>query len=510
MKKRIPVKLLTVFICCNILIMPFFSVVFADGTYINLDSSSCILIYSSGNTNLYFSVSNEVRMTIIHDNSTARPYAVSLNPFNYKSSNNDPSCNSGYEYSASYYTYNGVRYYIQSTLNNGSLSVVNPENLIPVNYDSLGQQQAILYTYGDLAVDPEEPSNIGLLNASYYTRISGSGDKSTFNEDVITWDMIDSNGNFLQDYNVEIQAVPGHFEADSKVSLLQETFNNWVSNSDLAVQVYKGSTVPNERSFFWGDIANRFESIKTWNGRFWSLFAKDDYWYQYGWIYQIRLLDEDFEPLTEWQDLYTATAYKPSATNTIENSDDLTPELVNTIEDINDGNNITINWYINNYEINVQPEEQTSKPWWSYILDAILDLISSITGLAGDILAFLGHLIDDILGLFKFDSFSLPDFENEKQNIINNTGMVGETINFTSQLEETIRSAEYVEPKLYYPGFVLMDVQLIPEININLNDYIQSEEIQQIRNTAYLVTDGMIYFSLVLLIKNKVMGVLKK
>lgn len=206
---------------------------------------------------------------------------------------------------------------------------------------------AVYYTYGDGAISPEPEINWGEIIISYRQNIYTEHPEN--NLDMISWNAyMDTAGNDLQGKNIEIQAIAGYFEGSSYADLKQTRFSDWLASTHPAVTMYKGDIELSHQEYDWGMVASNFRSINTLGTWFWNIFTNEGTWYQYGWRYQARLLDEDLKPLTDWQLIYTGNSYSPSATETLTDDEPLTPDDVDTINDINDENGTTNNWYINN------------------------------------------------------------------------------------------------------------------------------------------------------------------
>lgn len=390
-------KHLKVFTIClltlTFLLIPFN--IFADSSYLLMTPDSCFIpgrYHSSSSTTWYyykFSVSNnnDVRFVLINGGSYYRPYFISKEPFSfYESYSYSASCptNISYNNANSFSLDSNTYYYASATgwTNNSIIEYyVNVENF---KYDNLyGNESnsqlktAIYYTYGDGLIEDKPIPNYGDILIDYRCDYFTAGD-GAMNEDILHWKLYDSRGNDIEPLNIEIQAQAGYFTADTLDKLKGTTFENWLESSHPAVTLYKGDTRKQEQIYQWQYVAGMFTSIPTLGTWFWNIFVDEGDYIQYGWRYRARLLDENFEPLTDWQVIYTGNSFNPQATEIFTDDEPLTPDDVETINDINELNNTTNNWYINNTVINNNEYNQT------YQQNVIQNIYNSITGTPDD------------------------------------------------------------------------------------------------------------------------------
>lgn len=429
--------------------------------------------------------------------------------------NSNPSSCSTPTYTVTTGTQSGITMAMINT--NWGVDYRNVFDDIPISdlvYNENTRAEWYEYFFGEGNIEPPGPSYSRPANVAYNTRISGSGAAAANNIDRITWDTaVDSNGTELpQNARVQIRAIPGQYTGTTKQDLLTKAYTDFVIDQTKAVQLVDIIASRGVYETKWSEVTAHFNLPFA---TFYSLIEGDSYWYRNGWIYQIRLQVDDY--FSEWMNIYTATGSGVKEAETITNSDNMTQQLIQQIQTINNLNQTTTNWYISETEINMQPYEEPGsgdKPWWAYLLEAITSLVDSVVKGISNIISSLadlaGDIIDGILGLFSFDSFEVEDWSTQQQQIKDNSGMFGQALDFTHSLQQTFEGVEYQEPILHFDGIELDNVTVIPEQTYNLNDYVESLGLTNFRNIAYLCTDGFIYFSLVLLIIRKLEGIFKK
>ncbi len=513
------------FICSfvsSFLVFMSFPLVFAESeTYLSVEAGECVLVVNKNNTSGFgsykLSVTNNSRVVSIRSGSNIRIYAISNNIntlFDFKNTNINDSCY--VPTNSQSYTYNNVTYsgYNISLTSNDIQYITVP--IMNVVSGLTFEQSAIYYTYGDGAVDPAPPAPVfgNLADVGYNTRIAGSGQSAINNLDTVSWNPeTDTSGNDISYMSVSVRVVPGKYSASSRQNLYEKLYTDFILN-DLGATVL--DTVPVSIGSFsvtWEDVidvlALPFATVA-------SVIDQDGTFIKNGWIYQVRLEGDNYTG--EWQTVFTATSSGVENDLTIIQSTTINQTLVNTITEINQLNNTSNNWYINETTINMSEYTEPSegdKPWWAYLLEAIVSLISKIADWIASIFSAIadlaGDIIDGILGLFTFDSFSVPDFSTHQQNIHDNSGIFGESIDILQTMNQTISNADSsAEPVLYYPGIDLEGVEFIPEITINLNDYVEDLGLTQWHNLAYTCTDILIWTSLIYTIYRKLIGVFKK
>lgn len=393
----------------------------AEGTYINIDANNCTDVGQyqrtrSGTTKTFYTTvisSAPTRFLVFKYNNNFRYYLWSDKNFKYYirtdesySCNISASMNSS-SYNGKYYEYDGGI----SNWNSDTLSNITYENVIELDHLP-NYIEAYEYAYGQYAEDPTTPINYGQIdNLKYYSNLLTSNPAG--NVDTIYWNGYqDTNGNDITGLKIEIKAESGYFTAQDRPSLLQETFANWIRDNKPSVTIYKGTTLQEKVAVEWQTVANKFkQNTETLGQFFWSIFAKEGWYYQYGWRYYARLLDENEDPISEWQELIQATSYTPQATETLTDDEPLTPDDVDTINDINNQNNTTNNWYVNNTVIN---NNEYNNTYQQNIIENIYNILQGTPDgnnqqLATDTQNTVDNAID-----------TENDYTNQLQNQLNN------------------------------------------------------------------------------------------
>ena len=509
-------------LCCLVsvlLVFAFFPAIHADSnTYVLLNGCEKLYNILYGVGDYYWNTDAEVRYTQFYDSSGDyfNSYAVSTSPFSYSIANgNISACPGASTLTSNSTVYNGVTYYYV-TQNWNMVRKGEMYFYSNINPYIAGVDLGIYYTYGSGAVAPEPPApEFGQLsNVGYNTKIAGSGQAAINNVDTVSWNPdTDTAGNDISEMSVSVRVVPGKYSASSRQSLAEKLYSDFVLNTLDATVLDTVTASSGYFSVTWSDVIDKlaipFATIS-------SLVDQDGTFIKNGWIYQVRLEGYGYEG--EWQTVYTATSSGVQNDLTIIQSTTINQTLVNTITEINQLNNTSNNWYINETTINMSDYNKPSegdKPWWAYLLEAIVSLINKliegISSIVGAIANLVGDIIDGILGLFTFDSFSVPDFSTHQQNIHDNSGIFGESIDILQTINQTISNADSTaEPILYYPGIDLEGVEFIPEITINLNNYVDDLGLTQWHNLAYTCTDIFIWTTLIYTIYRKLIGVFKK
>lgn len=284
-----------------------------------------------------------------------------------------------------------------------------------------------------MAIDPEEPLNLGLLQLGYYTKFVTTQDNNYSawrrNVDVITWEPTDTLGNDLGDYEIEIRAVPGVIQSNTKPSLLQKLYTDYVLDGAHAHTLGFYSPYTGQLEVSWEQVSNYFSPIWDQNyGEGWSLnsFLHQEFWYKIGWSYEAALYKKGtLEQVTDWQVIYTVTTTDVKSSDNLIVKPVLAPDFINDLQNLNDHNGTTNNYYIDNTVINMSNgdgTENTDKPWWSYLLEAIVgmlnNLIDLIAGIGRDIINGLFDLVKE-LGVNIVDFFSdlIGNIKNNDQAI---------------------------------------------------------------------------------------------
>lgn len=415
----------------NLLLVSLFNVntVFADTpTYVNV--SGCVTVGQHPYGMLYVLTDHDVRGVVVKDtDGYLYPKFVGQSYFDYSVAYN--SCPLSVNTSS-----NSVQnYYVGSAPSSRNLVSSWPV------VDRLSGQSidvsAIYYTFGSGRVDPEPVINFGQLKIGFSTDIAYSGGNQNAwrkNKDTIYFDRYDTLGNDLFGYNIELQAVPYDVEGSSQQNIISQGINDYVFNTVKAGQLGVWSPGQGSIDFTWEFITDRFSPI--WWSNYednWSLtgWYLSEHWYRVGWAYRARLLDNEENVLIDWQWIYNGTSIDGEDVNNIINNNGLTPELVNSINNINNNNHTTNNNTYNNQVINYYNEDQESDgSWLEALLNGIFstlgNLIDLIKGLFHDILEglwdliktlgvnlidFFSNIIDNIIDLFSQIDLTLPQFE---------------------------------------------------------------------------------------------------
>lgn len=499
-------KRIVQFLCVGSLLVFLFPIgVHADGaTYYSL-GSECITLYNNGSYYYHVEVTSgsDVRVTGYKYGDYYYEYFVSENPFSIKFTwMSSQACSALAPISGS----QSGNYYVVNTQH--QLNQIN-DNLIPFVMTTNSNSNAIYYTFGEGAVDPVVPTIWGdLLDVKFNTSIAGSGSAATNNIDQITWDPVqDSNGNALtSEQRVEIKAIAGNYTASSRNGLFGLGATDFDYNSGIEHLI--GDVAANRGEFHieWSEVIRQLNDGSI--SDFLNIRKSDDVWLKSGWIYQYRFIADDYTG--EWHTIYNGTSAGVQNSINIEQSTQINTNLINTIVEINTLNNSEYqNWTINNTVINMENsdgQETTDKPWWSYLLEAIVSLIDGVLTFLGNL---IGDLISAIIDLFTFDTFDLDvivDFGTEQRESNN---IVGQSINFFDNVVQSAQSMRESDVIISYPGITLFDVELLPAANYNLNDYVEDLGLTDFHNLAYLVTDGSIAICLISLVYRKIMGILR-
>lgn len=388
---------------CSLLINPF--IVFADSaTYYEYSAGSCLILKSSSSSYyMYFNADQDMRLV---RGSYGGVYLVSdkLTHYNSKSmQSSSDSCYSTTPNTLSTYSYNGLTYY-GYTFGAPSSATLNID--IPYFSDITTMSRAIYYTYGDGAISPVEPVVMGDLVTGFYTQFATRGNNidsiraMRSNKDTITWDTVDSDGNDISGilWVVDVRAVPTVYSSTSKNSLLSQSVQDIILGTDR-FDITSISASQGQFSITWGDLVDNY--LQNY-GILQNIFAQlnESEWIQKGWIYQVRLrsLSEDRPYEGQWQTVYNTTSSAPSDAQTImnyyyyTNGNGLNPGVVNSIQNINTTNNTTNNWYVDDQEIDTDPDHS----WIEKLIEALVSLVQSILDFFKGI---FDGLVDLLLGL---------------------------------------------------------------------------------------------------------------
>ena len=353
-------------------------------------------------------------------------YAVSLNPFTCRGSASD-TCTYGVFRDATSFTdvTTGTTFYARQI---GSYAVAGLGSIPITDLTSFGYnagtptgKYVYTYTFGSGAVDPVEPVNWGLVDVKgYQTNVAGQGQASINNVDVISWDnAIDTNGNDITSGNVRIRFLPGEYKAETKNSLIQKTYNDFILD---VVHATDGNVFPvtdGSASFRWSDV------IHTLNLPFLSIYSlinENDAWIKRGWIYEIRLEIDDF--VGEWQPIYASTSSGVKNDMTIVNTTVISQDTITAIQNINNLNNTTNIWIINGQPVDPNPEQtppesDDEKPWWVYLLE----MINNTLGIQNQYINEGTDESQDVVNSFEGDhndlNVTVNDYDDIENTVVN-------------------------------------------------------------------------------------------
>lgn len=500
-----------------------------SATYFPLSANTCLLlgkrIHKTQGNELYYTVVSSVNVRIVRAIRTSESswdlFLVSPVPFNYGYSSNDSlkACNVTLSAASAHENYYFGRFSVSWTSSyDWEWDVDIPIISLPSSdyWDDI-----IDITYGDGAIDPPLPGPVysGLSDLGYSTNIAGSGAAAIQNVDTVQWNpSVDVNGNDISNGIVTVRAVPGKYSAADRATLAEKVYTDFVLDTLGATELGTVSVSAGGFKAPWSTVIDKialpFASIE-------SCLKGDEYWFKNGWVYQIRYTLDDFT--SDWQTVYTATSSGVSNDLTIINTTSVnttlfeTFQIINQINQTTNNNTVAYNYQYGDVNISVEnytgDPDQDTEPWWTHLIDGLADIIAAIVDgisrLVAAIVGLVGDLIDGILGLFTFDSFTVNNYNQEINTIKQNSGIFGEAIDFSEGLKNTFEGVEYADPEIHYPGITLDNVQIIPALDVNLNDYVSDLGLSDFRQVAYLVTDGTIYLSLVVLVVRRLMAALK-
>ena len=416
MFKKLFISFLTAILIINI--VPFFNIL-ADSKYYTFnkpcDNIGYFLYQNNANDPDYFQYyinnsSSDVRVLYYQINSsTSDVFFISENPFKYNSTNSDtiPCRLSSASNNAYSTTYNNTQYYyLKVPINRNTypgLTLYIPSYSLYGNLNELNS--AIYYSFGEGSNSNNEPEiTYGSLDLGFSTSIAYSGGNQNawrLNKDTFYFGKYDTLGNDLSDYYIELQAVPFSASAETNSDWLGMTINDYLFDTVRIGQLGywdPGQTV----DFTWEFVANRFNTM--WNQNYgdgkWSILGwmNEQVYYKIGWAYRARCVDEEENVIIDWQWIYNASSVDNNDSNTILNNNGLTPDLVQSINNINTTNNTTNNNYYNNTTITYENPNGSDSEWWEDLLQFIYNVVDKILDA---IIGFFSDLIDAIFGLIE-------------------------------------------------------------------------------------------------------------
>ena len=393
-------------------------------TYYSL-GNGCVEIanYNNRYYNVYIkNNSSEIRSVILKqpENTSGNLYLVSANTFEEFVNNNasagcDPTWNAGF----TLVSITSTGYAVART---GFSFTRFPNCIIPViETNDISESSAVYYTFGEGAVDPVDPIVWGLVDVKgYQTNVAGQGQASINNVDVISWDSaIDTLGNDITTGNVRIRFLPGEYRAETKNSLIQKTYNDFILD---VVHATDGNVFPvtdGSASFRWSDV------IHTLNLPFLSIYSlinENDAWIKRGWIYEIRLEIDDY--VGEWQPIYASTSSGVENDMTIVNTTVISQDTITAIQNINNINGTTNIWIINGQPVDPNPEQSPpesddEKPWWVYLLE----MINNTLGIQNQYINEGTDESQDVVNSFEGDhnnlNVTVNDYDDIENTVVN-------------------------------------------------------------------------------------------
>lgn len=344
------------------------------------------------------------------------------------------------------YVYDNVTYYVYYDNFNQQYGYINSEINVSTNLGSNGAgssyyDQATLekmFKYTGYYYGIEDDTVVqGDLTFNYYTDFASNqqnnADAMKSNRDTIIWDYDATNSNIpATDLKVDIRAVPTKYYAVTEDAL------NSLTWSDLSIEASYASDLGsyqinwNNRkvSYTWEEVVDGFKFVSNLPSyyddmvNFWNFNKRysSDYWYWTGWVYQIRLNTWSGDYTGEWQTIYQISSAPPEGSSETINyyvtGNGLTEPVYQTIQNVNNQNNITNNtWYVNGNPFDVNSDDGDEN-WLTKILELILDavfgtlrkLVDAITSLLigslEAIIDFFTNIWDRFLNLFDVINFS--------------------------------------------------------------------------------------------------------
>lgn len=329
---------------------------------------------------------------------------------------------------------------------NSGIQILQTDNRANIPIYSTREQA--IHAMNDGHWDSYQPViNYGALDINYSVNIASIGTKASGNNvDILTYSGFDTNGNDLRSKRIQIRALGGDYEAPDKTTLLGKTSENFQASIDNYTQIYSGIIIGTEEELRikWQDVTDSLFPIMT--PFYYGLFQENSVWYQYGWIYQARLL-EPFEDtvLIDWQTIYQVTSSGVQNTQNITNSTSYNQTVQQTIQNINTLNNDTTNWYIENTEISNETYNQT------YQQNIVNNVYNSIIGTpddenqrkANDTQTVIDNAIDTENDYLNNLSTQLTDLQ--LNDITQNNGLM-KALRWVREVHrETIEKTQYAE-----------------------------------------------------------------
>lgn len=509
--------------------------IYADTGYsYDFDAFECYsIVYNSSGNSWYFDNNQDVNVVIMeYSPLSSGNYMYVVYHFSDVSFkgittsyfyNQGYSCpaNPGMGINSTHYTNNGYDFYYRT-----SYWTKGPEDNYVHLIDGYVANQSTVVTavssisnqmieeaYQYYGVGPSVPA-AGVLTFNYYTDFA-SNQQNTINSlksnrDTITWDYNTAGSNIdAVDLKVDIRAVPTNYHAATQEDLLSSDWSDL--NVGLSYAADLGSYQLNHNgrsvSFTWESVVDSFRisgSYPDWMERvinFWEfgIFELNNSRYWSGWVYQIRLNTWSGDYTGEWQTIYQVSSAPPEGSSQVinyyVNGTGITEPIYQTIQNINNQNNVTNNtWYVDGSPYNITGTEEGGN-WLTTLIEIIVGKLSQL-----------------LSNIFSFDdqSLTIPDFDSNMQHMIDNTGIFGQSIQAVDQIKLRFDTLQDAEPVFSFPGFSLDEVQLVPAFEVNLNEYVQDMGLEGLHNTELLIMDGIVYISLILFAKSQLERILRQ
>lgn len=323
------------------------------------------------------------------------------------------------------------RSYIDSVGNTYNYTINNCNGVSVNGYNDVNAC-GFYYIYGDGAVDPAPPISPPEITYNYYTDFASNQQNIVnslkSNRDTITWnyDPTNSNINGL-DIRIELRAVPCKYYASTENALDNLSWGDISIESSYIADLgsYHWNQNGSKASFTWEEVIDKFtyySNLPAWYNdtfNFWNFKKKyfSNYWYWCGWVYQARINTVSGDYTGEWETIYQVSSAPPDSASTVINyyvtGTGVTEPIYQTIQNINNQNNITNNqWYVNGSPFNV--DDNTTSNWWEQLLQFIRDIVAEILG-------FLGGIFDSVInGVLELVNNLGINFLDVFTNLINN------------------------------------------------------------------------------------------
>lgn len=335
---------------------------------------------------------------------------------------------------------------------------------------SISNKYLAIYTmpHSSPSIQYGDVSNVG-----YYTRFvnnqQGNVQTALLNKDVISWDnMVDTLGNDITniDFKVQIQAYGIEYSSLSLSDLLSMTKNDlqFVGNPvDIGIINARNGRF----EITWGNVINALSqtTVEHEIASYLSPVLYEGAWIKEGWVYRIRLINDELNFEGNWNTIYQLTSFDVQPSQTIinyyinDNNSYPNEDVETLINNINQVNNTTNNWYVNETPIGYDPDGGN---WLTSLIEKLVELIGTIaTGISDIVKALIGLGSDLINGIFDLISNLGVNLLDTFTNLWNGFINLFNGINFTDEnpefdLDFDIDQESDVSPLQIVPAFVQM------------------------------------------------------